>query len=83
MDYRIFIGPPSQFTFEESLHAQPKSLAIVNQEFDGGTLTVGENKPGAGHGLLLQFALTQSDNPIDAVPEVDVLYGQKESLLWR
>ena len=60
-------GPPVEASLRKSFHHQPESLAIVEQEFQGGARAVAEDVDGALQGVLVQSLPAHRPEAIDAL----------------
>jgi hypothetical protein len=67
----------------QPLGTQPKPLAIVGQKFQRRARTVAKDIDGSTQGIIVQHLATERREPVDALPKVDGLHGQKDATLGR
>ena len=74
-------GPPGEAALRQSLQTQPKALAVVEQEFQGGARAVAEDVDGALQRVVAQALSAYSTEPINAFAEIDRFDGDKDAAL--
>lgn len=67
----------------EALGAEPKTLAIVSQEFERPAGTIAKNVDRAAQRIFAQRLATQRGQPVDSLAEIDGLHGEKDAALRR
>ncbi len=77
------LRPPREMPAGETLEAQPETLPIVDEEFEGGASSVAKQKDGAGERVTVEPVPTQRGKGIDTFAEVDRLIGEHDVELWR
>lgn len=76
-------GPPLEFSRRQSFVAKPKSLAVVNEQLDGGLTAVAKNEHRAVQWVLAKMLATECTKPVDSAPEVRRLYRDEDPHLGR
>jgi len=74
------IGPPAQPPLREALQNQIEPLAVVNEQFERRAAAVCENEQRAQQRIFTQSLAAQSDQSIDAFPEIDSVDGKQNTL---
>jgi hypothetical protein len=59
----------------KALHAEPVTLAIIKQEFEGGAGAVSKDIDGALDGILPQALMADGAESVDAFSEIDGFGG--------
>ncbi len=77
------LRPPRQPPFREPLEAQPESLTIIDQEFEGGASSVAKEKDGSREWIVVELVAAQCGEPVDTLAEVDGVVGEQDLELWR
>jgi hypothetical protein len=57
---------------------EPVTEAVVTEPFERRSASVTEDKEGAGERILGELLLAESDEPIDAITEIDGLAGDED-----
>lgn len=75
--------PPVKTPFRKSLVTEPKSLAVVDQHFDGRASSISETKHHTAEGVLPKRLFAQPHEPIDPFAEIGRLHGDQNLHLRR
>lgn len=71
--------PPFETSFGEAFVTEPKTLSVVNQNFDARLGTVAEDEHCAGKRVLIELILADAHQSIDAFAKVDGLVSDQQS----
>jgi len=71
--------PVHELPGRESFLAEPKALAVVQQDFDRRALAVAENESTAGHGIFLELLSADGCQAVDPFAEVHWLRGHQDA----
>ena len=74
--------PPLEAPLRQAFGAQPETLAVVEQEFEGRGGAVSKHKDGTAEGVFIEHLAAHGSQAIDALAEIDWLGGQKDAALW-
>src|SRR2546426_11312775 len=72
-------GPPVEASLREAFGAEPKALAVVEQQFERGARAIAKDKDGTVQGILSQRLSTDGGESIDPFAAVDGLQGEKDA----
>ncbi len=75
--------PPPEPALREPAQTKPKSLTIINEEFESRARGVAEDEQRAGHGVLAKLIPAKGGERINAFAEVDRLAGKQDLELWN
>ena len=64
-------GPPQELAGGETAQTQPKSIPVIDQEFDSRSTAIAENIQGAGERVLLPLVATQRREGVYPFAEID------------
>eukprot|EP01034_Spumella_vulgaris_P032837 gene32838-40535_t len=70
-DRRCRSGPEGEAPARQALLAKPKTIAVIDQNFDRPAPPVGENKQGTAEGIGRQLPPAQAGHGIDAGAKID------------
>lgn len=71
-------GPPPEIPLRKTLLAKPVPLAIIDERFNGGASPIAEDEKGAGKGIALEHIPAYPAQSINAVSEIQRLYGHQD-----
>src|SRR6476660_1150011 len=71
------LRPPLETALGKPLLAQPESLTVVNQNFQGSAPAAGKDKQRPLQRFALQLLTAKSGQAVDALAKIDRLDGQK------
>ncbi len=77
------LRPPCQPPARETLETQPKTLSVVDQQFEGGRAAVAKQKDGAGEWVTVEAVEAQRGERINAFAKIHWLIGEHDGELWR
>lgn len=72
------LRPPPELASREPFDAEPKAVAVVDEELDGGSGTVSKNENGAREGVGVELFAAQGRERIDALAEIDRLDADED-----
>src|SRR5579863_408418 len=75
--------PPSEAALRQSLRREPKSLAVIGQQFYSCAPAAAEDEQTAGKGIGVEFLTAQLRQRIDPFPAVDPVYRYQDTQLRR
>src|SRR5579863_4041436 len=75
--------PPSEAALRQSLRREPKSLAVIGQQFYSCAPAAAEDEQTAGKGIGVEFLTAQLRQRIDPFPAVDGVYRNQDAQLRR
>lgn len=70
--------PVGEFADGKTFLAKPVPLAVIEENLDGGSLAIAEDKRAAGHGVLLELLATRGGETINALAKINGLRGDKD-----
>lgn len=74
-------GPPEEPSLGKPLLAEPKPLAIVDEELNCRSGAVAENKDSSREGIFKQLLATDPGKAVDAAAEINGLNRNKDAHL--
>jgi len=79
----LILWPPGQAPLRETLTAQPKPLAIIDQDFYSCAQAIGKDKKRAAKRVFTQSLPTKRRQPIDAFAKIDRRNAEQQSVMGR
>jgi len=75
----IFIRPPLKPAGGKPFMADPESLPVIGQNFDGGPAFIAEDEHITAKRVCFQLDPAQTGQPVNAAPEINGLHRNKYS----
>lgn len=73
----IFVRPPLKSPGRKPFMANPKPLAVIGEDFDGGPAFVAKDKHATAQRVCFKLDPAQTGQTVNAASEINRLYGHK------
>ena len=71
-------GPPRKLAGGETAQAQPEPVAVVDEQFERGSIAIAKDKQRAGKRILLPLLTAECGQGVDPFAEINRIDGEED-----